>query len=383
VKGSQRRDVGLGAVAAIGLAWSLGFVVTVTPLALRNLEVTGTLTVMPVHGGGTSFWIGNNPHADGLWNDAGGTLSGDVAHEGEELGGALDLDAVGLDTPGARRTAAAVDRAQRISRELYARSFAAIQDDPGRWLGLEFHKLSLTFADEALASDYDFRGEQALLPWAHRFTVPLSVLLALSLLGVEAIARRPRRDAWVLALVLGAPFMATLLANLAFFTSAQHRLPLVVPLTITAALGLQRGLELWATRRELRTSAARRRLGLLAVAAALLVAHGARPRVRDPRPSSVHYYNLSLAYRSIDDVERALLAIEEAVARDPDQPLYRVEYAIALGWVQSFERGLAELDLVLARDDLPVWVRADAARARESLRLGREEVEGQPRDATD
>lgn len=363
-----------GHVAAVGLLWILGFVGSVTPLAVRNLEVVGSLTVMPVHGGGTSFWIGNNPQADGLWNHAGGSLSGDVAHEGEELGGAIDLEEVALDSYDARRTSASVARAHRISRELYARSFEAIRADPPRWLGLELRKLSLTFADEALASDYDFRGERDLLPWAHRFTIPLSVLVALALLGIEGAARRPRREVWTLALVLGGPFAATLFANLAFFTSAQHRLPLVVPLAVLAALGVRRAAALWRDRRRPAPDGPGKVHVLLAVLAALIVAHGARPRVRDPRPSSAHYYNLSLAYRNVDDVERALVAIEHAVERDPDQPLYRLEHAIALGWVHEFDRALAELDLILARDDLPAWVLKDAERARESLRMGRDEL---------
>ncbi|MCA9711277.1 MAG: glycosyltransferase family 39 protein, partial [Myxococcales bacterium] len=61
------------------VAWlSLGLVLALAPMAVRNARVTGQATVMPVHGGGTSFYIGNNRHARGVWNTAGGLLSGEV-----------------------------------------------------------------------------------------------------------------------------------------------------------------------------------------------------------------------------------------------------------------------------------------------------------------
>ena len=88
---SRRRRWALGAAAA-------GLLLALAPMAGRNLAVTGRPTVFPAHGGGTSFYIGNNAHARGVWNDAGGLLTGDVARERAEL-----VDALGI-PPGSKPT---------------------------------------------------------------------------------------------------------------------------------------------------------------------------------------------------------------------------------------------------------------------------------------
>ena len=60
-----------GAVAG----FALGIGLALAPMAVRNVVVTGRATVFPVHGGGTSFYIGNNAAARGLWNTADGAIS--------------------------------------------------------------------------------------------------------------------------------------------------------------------------------------------------------------------------------------------------------------------------------------------------------------------
>src|SRR5947208_1856619 len=66
-------------------ACAVGVLLAVAPMALRNQVVIGRADVFPSHGGGIPFYIGNNPHANGRWNDAGGLLTGQVARERIEL----------------------------------------------------------------------------------------------------------------------------------------------------------------------------------------------------------------------------------------------------------------------------------------------------------
>ena len=66
-----------GVLAALGL----GLLLALAPMALRNQLVVGGPDVFPSHGGAIPFFIGNNPHANGRWNTAGGLLSGQVGRE--------------------------------------------------------------------------------------------------------------------------------------------------------------------------------------------------------------------------------------------------------------------------------------------------------------
>src|SRR5690606_31874737 len=108
----------------------LGTLLALAPMAGRNLVVTGHPDVQPVHGGGTSFFSGNNPKSRGVWNDA-GQLSGRLGTESHELALALEIDPA-LDER---------DRAKAIGDELYARAFEWIRQNPGDWAKLELRKL--------------------------------------------------------------------------------------------------------------------------------------------------------------------------------------------------------------------------------------------------
>jgi 4-amino-4-deoxy-L-arabinose transferase-like glycosyltransferase len=292
-----------GVVAALGLGLALGL----APMALRNLAVAGTPTVMPAHGGGTSFYIGNNQHARGVWNSAGGLLSGDVAGEVGELAPALGLDHLPEH-----------ERARAVGRALYRRALHDIAGDPARWLGLEARKLWLLVGNEELSQDYDVRGEQELIGWAHRAGLPFGVLVALGLAGALRLRRPPDRRMAALGWVLAGLTVATVGANLAFFTSAQHRLPLVVPLAVLAPLGARELARAIAAVRARRS----RRAGMLLVAVALVIGQAAVPRTSTTGPSAVHYYNLAVAYDELGEPAAALRAIERALELRPDQPRF-------------------------------------------------------------
>ncbi|MEM6991118.1 MAG: hypothetical protein AAF721_11490, partial [Myxococcota bacterium] len=100
-------------------AFAAGVLLALAPMAIRNAVVTGSPTIFPAHGGGTSFYIGNNAHAKGLWNNAGGMLTGDVGREREELVAALEI---GPGTPS--------EQASAIGRALYRRGAIEIAADP-------------------------------------------------------------------------------------------------------------------------------------------------------------------------------------------------------------------------------------------------------------
>lgn len=318
----------------------LGGALALAPLAVRNVVVTGVPTVLPAHGGGTSFYIGNNARAKGVWNNASGLLSGDVTKETRELSKALGIDA---DSES--------EAIAKIGDALYSRAFDEIREDPGRWLWLELRKAWLMVGNDELTQDYDYWGEREAIRFAHRVGVPFGALMVFGLLGAASFARRSRsrRDrqmlpvAWLCA---GLAF-GVVAANLMFFTSAQHRLPLVVPLALFGVLGVRRCVELVRERRP---------IVLVLVAVGLVLV--SIPRTTDEEPTAAHYYNLGVAWLRLDQPHDALAAFDRAVEVRPDHPVIRLERATLLRKAGDFERALADIERVEAASGLPGWVRA-------------------------
>lgn len=351
------------------LAFALGCVLALAPMALRNVIVTGHPDLQPVHGGGTSFYIGNNPGAGGLWNDA-GMLSAQLGTEQLELAARLELAADHNER----------DQARAIGDELYRRAFAWIREHPGDWLALELRKLWLTIGDQQLTQDYDWLGERELIPWAHRIGVPFSLLLALALLGGAALLGgrwRPtsggltetsasrRALAWFIAGQLA----AVLLANLLYFTSAQHRLPLVLPLALLAGPGLLVGVAELEAR--FRPSTSRQRADrvspLVAASAVALLVQGWVPRINRDQPHPVHYYNLAMAQDEIGEPLQALRSLDRAIALRPDHPLFRLRRAHLRFRGGDLDGAQEDLDMVLAvarepdrEPPVPAWVIEEA-----------------------
>lgn len=326
---------------AVGLVLSLG------PMALRNAIVTGRASIMPVHGGGTSFYIGNNQHARGVWNTAGGLLSGEVVRERGELAVTLGVP------PGPE-----AEQAAAIGRALYARAAREIAQDPARWLWLECRKAWLMLGNDELSQDYDVAGERELVPWWANRGVPFSAVLAVGLAGVLAVRRRVRLDpalaarwrpwAWM----LGAQAFAVVAANLLFFTSAQHRLPLVVPLAVVLGPGL-----VWlASGVRSMASPARRAHALALALVALVLVQGVWPRQRHEGPTPEHYYNLAIAHVQLGQPQEALAAFDRAVQHRPDHPVILIERATLNRRLGHLDAAAADLDRLATVPAVPPWI---------------------------
>lgn len=349
------RGAGRRRVATVG--WiTLGLALALVPMAVRNAVVTGRATVMPAHGGGTSFYIGNNRHARGVWNTGGGLLSGEVINERDELVAHFGLP---------RSTPA--EEAAAVGNALYRQAAQEIVDEPGRWLWLELRKFWLLLGNDELSQDYDVAGERELLPWWANRGPPFGVLLALGLLGAVALRREGRRSAeqaaellpW--AWLLGAQVFAIVAANLLFFTSAQHRVPLVVPLGLLAGPGL--AWLLGGFRADGAPTAPRTWLPV--GIAVLLLAQAAWPRQRSYEPTAEHYYNLAIAYERLGQPHEALDAYDRAVERRPDHPVIRLQRATLHRERGHLARARADLEHLAKLPDLPVWV---VRRARDERR---------------
>lgn len=331
------------------LAWlGLGLVLALGPMALRNAVVTGRPSIMPVHGGGTSFYIGNNRHARGVWNSAGGLLSGEVVRERQELAVTLGV----ADGPEAEQAGA-------IGRALYGKAVDEITEDPARWLWLELRKGWLMIGNDELSQDYDVAGERELLPWWSGRGLPFSAVLALGVIGWVALWRRARAEPDFAARLrpwgwlAGAQAFAVVAANIAFFTSAQHRLPLVVPLAVGLAPGVQ---WLLGGRRSATSSAERRARWLGWALVALVLVQGIWPRQRVEGPTPEHYYNLAIAHVQLGQPLEAVAAFDRAVARRPDHPVILIERATLNRRLGHLDECAADLDRLETLPEVPPWI---------------------------
>jgi tetratricopeptide (TPR) repeat protein len=336
------------------LAYSVGVLLALAPMALRNQLVIGRPDVQPSHSGGIPFYIGNNPSANGRWNTAGGLISGQVGRERVELAQHLGL---------AVQDGAELDRA--VGDAMRDEALRFIREHPGDWLALELKKLWLTLGNHRFVRDYDARGEAELIGgfWS-AVALPFGVLLGLGAVGLHAIFRRAlrvrgERAQWLgLLLVLGGQLIAVLSANLLIFTSAQNRLPLCIPLAFAAGPGL---LALWALARRLPHPVWQARPAALA-ASALFALQAFVPRSQQAdRPTSVHYYNLAAVEEALGRLEPAAEHYRRAAERNPKQPMFHLSRARVLRRLGHKAQAQAALHQLARLPDLPEAVRKAAS----------------------
>jgi 4-amino-4-deoxy-L-arabinose transferase-like glycosyltransferase len=332
----------------------LGCALVCAPMMLRNLVVTGSADLGPVHGGGTSFLIGNNEHARGLWNTVGGRISGSLVHELGEFASQL-----GIAAEGER------ERARAVGQALYSESLTWIASHPLDWARLELRKAWLLFANTELTQDFDWLGERELLSVGAR-GLPFGALLGLALAAGAALPRLPRSETMqgrrVVGAVLGVA-VAVLAANLLFFTSAQHRLPLVPLLALPGGLSLHVA---WARieGRELAPISSSGRIWL--VVALLALTQAVVPRATRDQPDAPHYFNVGVAHQQFGDREAALASFERASAIRPKSKLMRLR-VLQMSVQLHLPVDRKEVEAIALDPELPDWVRADARHLHEGL----------------
>ncbi len=344
----------------------VGVVMALAPMAVRNHEVTGDFEVTRGSGGGTSFFVGNNPQARGVWSSA-GVVSGRVGTELSEL-----ADGLGVVEASER------ERARAVGTALYRRAFTWIIENPADWLALEFKKLWLIAGNAEITQDYDWFGEQEIIPWAHGIGVPFASLLGLALLGWAAL--RPSNlvydgSAVVVSrsgglsatkwFLLG-QIVAPLAANLLFFTSAQHRLPLVIPLTVLAGPGLFFLGSAWKTK-------SRRSLAVVALAVAV-TAQGAWPRLRKQTPHAVHYYNLAIAQDQSGSPAAALTTLDHAIELRPNSYHFLLRRSDLRARFLDLAGAEDDARQVMGMAEIPAWAHEGAHARAKLLRAQRDQA---------
>lgn len=340
--------------AALLLAAAL----TLAPIALRNRFVAGDWVLISSHGG-LNFYIGNNEHADGTYSPVPGvtpSIQGQVK------------DARTI----AERALGRSLKASEVSDYFYARSREWIAGHPADAGILLAHKIAYMFNSADLALNYSYtyysRDESTLLgmlfvgPW---------LLVPLGLLGLW-VARPPDRPG---EFAIWASFVPVYVVAVAlFFVSTRYRLPLLVPLCVSAA-----GATVWLVdvvrARKARTAAAGLAafvaLGILAnwnigpdtgranertEMVAHLIAAGrsaeaegliARTAPEHPAPGFL-YFRAGYGYLERGDTTRAVAYLEHAMRAEPAQPDIRFFLGEALVSAGRYEEAVPQL--AAARD---------------------------------
>ena len=280
----------------------VGLLAALAPFAVRNRVVAGEWILVSSHGG-LNFYIGNNPEADGTYHDVPGITP---AIEGQ----ARDAARVASEALGHPASPS------EVSGYFYERAFAWMRREPRKAAALLTRKVGYVLNAVEVPLNYSYayyrRDAPTLLPV---LVVGSWLLVPLGLLGL--VVRPPVADrvgwaAWASFILVYALSVAV------FFVSARYRLPLLVPLAVSAAAAVAQLAE-W-------VKAGRRRA--LAAAAAALAALGAvcwwdlglDDGLGHERSERV----LQLLAAGRDDAARDLLARTEPLLDNTGLLLYRM-----------------------------------------------------------
>ncbi len=179
-----------------------GFLLAIAPVTVRNGVVAHRFVPISSHGG-LNFYIGNNPEADGTYHHVAGIRP-------TILGQAEDAE----------------------GKPFYAMAWRWTRANPGDAGRLLLRKIAYTFNRADLALNYSFAYfvKDVRSPLRFLFAGPW-LLFPLGLAGIWcASAMRDRTRFWVWASFV--PVYALSVAL--FFVSSRYRLPLLVPMCVTA-----------------------------------------------------------------------------------------------------------------------------------------------------
>ncbi len=287
--------------------WAAAAVV-IAPVTVRNLVVSGDFVPIAWQGG-TNFYIGNNPDADGVTAVLPGTRP-------SWWGGYNDARRLAEQAVGRTLSGAEIDR------YWLGRGFGFIGRNPGRALVLLARKTWLLFAGLEVSNNRDvyfFKRYSFLDVLLFRTPVlkfPFGLAVPLALAGVMLLRRRWRRllPLYLFVAAYGASFVV-------FFVTARFRMPMVPVLLVLAVAGVSAFA---------RAPAHERYRAAAAAVAALLLFNLDLAGPFRPRHDQSHFLIAQSLHEQGRDDE-ALAAVERALALDSAVNVLNLEATLALG----------------------------------------------------
>jgi 4-amino-4-deoxy-L-arabinose transferase-like glycosyltransferase len=343
------------------LVMLVGLLVVVAPVTVRNHRVSGEFAVVSTNAG-VNFYAGNNERAIGLFSA--GEMSGVIHRQRAESRRIAEVDA--------NRPLSDSE----VSGFWLRKGVSLAREQPWRWIVLELRKAFLALDDYEHGLNYS--PEQDRNPF--RWLFPFSFAWILGLAALRSFAGRSlSRLEWPLIFILAVEVLTLLL----FFVNSRFRLPMMAPGIVYAGFGAVVLID--------RLRARKAWMPLLAAAVLATVSV-----VKLPPNGTSLYRKLSVVGESDRGVallvngrtDEAVVALEEAVKRDPDYPPARVDLAKAYRTVEDFVG--AERSLLAAIETDPDHPGAHAALGglyREQRRLDdatnhlRQALAGNPEDS--
>lgn len=243
---SWRRSRSRAELTRWALAGLAGLLLPIAPVTLHNYAVSRDLVLVSWQGG-SSYYTGNNPIADGVSARAPGVRT--YWWEGYE-------DVVLQ----AERAAGRPLRPSEVSDYWFGRALAFAREEPGRFLALQARKFGIFWFAQEKGDESDInvkRGESLLL---RLLPVGFGLVAPLGLVGLALSWRRAPEGRLLLLYLVCWTASVT-----AFFVTSRFRLPVAPPLMLWAGVTIA---ALW---QAFRSGETRRWAVPLAAAAALMV----------------------------------------------------------------------------------------------------------------
>ena len=305
---------------AVGLV--LGLALTLFPVALRNLAVTGELALVSSHGG-LNFYIGNNPDADGTYRSVEG----------------ITPSIAGQDRDARRVAETAEGRALsdgEVSSYFYRQAWAWIAGHPLQAFALFLKKVAYMLNGDELPLNFSYASYSRdvasvlrLLPAGPPLLLPLGLfgwLFAGPRLLRERHVGDARARADVAAWWVWTSFIPAYIVSVAlFFVADRYRVSLLMALCVTTApavLWMKEALaRLWQGAWRIEAPA------LAALAGVIVICHWPT-HLDDGRVTEQTEMLVYLAAEGREQELLALLPRTEAMHRQPALLLYRVGAAL-------------------------------------------------------
>jgi tetratricopeptide (TPR) repeat protein len=279
--------------------------VIIGSVTLRNYVIGKDFVPISANAGVT-FAQGNNPWARGSMVILPG-FSGELTNQRHE------------ETQIAERVTGRRLKPSEVSKFWFKGSLNFIQEQPLEYLRLLRYKTATLFNSFELGGNYLLSLDKEVTPWLKLAFLPFGFIMAWAVVGLIPISleRRP-------ALALLATFISSLLILLIFYVNSRYRMTMV-PATIIMAGG---GLDYL-----LRNP---KRVGVTLIIAGIVFFISLPPfmplnETHLSRSNSRAWAHLGAAYKSDNQLQKALWAYEKAISMDPNNYRHYMEKIILVG----------------------------------------------------
>lgn len=304
------------------LLLACGAALVLFPVSFRNYAVSGEF-VLTTTQGGSNFYIGNNPEADGRYVIL-GFIRANPAHQAEDFRQAAE-----------RRTGRAMS-SEDASRFWLREGLEWIRENPEDAARLWLRKLRLALHQYEVPDNqsyYLIRKEFVSALWAP--IIGFGVLSGPALVGLVIMWRRERRSRFVAVFTL-----AYLFSLLPFFIVSRYRLPLAPGLALFFGYA-------WIWAGEAVRSRKWRSCAIAGTAAATIWLSGLWPIAPPEGVVSYGYYILANAYLETGRPRAALEWCDRALEGREDEEMMA-------GWFRSVSSlGTEDAELLLAESRRP------------------------------